>query len=220
MMPGSIANVAVALGAVLIAASSVQAAAAEHYVAKLAPLNADKIGTSASGTANLEIVDGKLNVTIDLAGLSPNLMHLQHFHGFIDGKDVTCPTAASDANGDGYIDLVETEPTSGTTMLPFHAHPATLEIANDTYPVADKSGAAHYTHTDDVAALDKAPKEKLKATGLELSKRVIVVHGVPSDAKLPESVKSLPGVPAQVTIPRGLREDRSSQITRLHQELL
>ena len=153
-------------------------------------------------------MDGKLNVTIDLAGLSPNLMHLQHFHGFIDGKDVTCPTAASDANGDGYIDLVETEPTSGTTMLPFHAHPATLEIANDTYPVADKSGAAHYTHTDDVAALDKAPKEKLKATGLELSKRVIVVHGVPSDAKLPESVKSLPGVPAQVTLPRNYYDVR------------
>ena len=220
MTPGSIANVAVALGAVLIAASSVQAAAAEHYVAKLAPLNADKIGTSASGTANLEIVDGKLNVTIDLAGLSPNLMHLQHFHGFIDGKDATCPTAASDANGDGYIDLVETEPTSGTTMLPFHAHPATLEIANDTYPVADKSGAAHYTHTDDVAALDKAPKEKLKATGLELSKRVIVVHGVPSDAKLPESGEISSGRPGAGDHSRGLREDRSSQITRLHQELL
>ena len=220
MMPGSIANVAVALGAVLIAASSVQAAAAEHYVAKLAPLNADKIGTSASGTANLEIVDGKLNVTIDLAGLSPNLMHLQHFHGFIDGKDVTCPTAASDANGDGYIDLVETEPTSGTTMLPFHAHPARLEIANDTYPVADKSGAAHYTHTDDVAALDKAPKEKLKATGLELSKRVIVVHGVPSDAKLPDFGEISSGRPSAGGHPRGLREDRSSQITRLHQELL
>ena len=164
-------------------------------------------------------MDGKLNVTIDLTGPSPNLMHLQHYHGFIDGKDATCPTAASDANGDGYIDLVETEPTSGTTMLPFHAHPATLEIANDTYPVADKSGAAHYTHTDDVAALDKALKEKLKATGLELSKRVIVVHGVPSDARLPDSVKSLPG-PGAGDHCRGLREDRSSQITRLRQVII
>jgi hypothetical protein len=201
MKPGSIANLAFALGAALLAASSVEAAAAEHYVAKLTPLNADKIGTSASGTANLEIVDGKLNVTIDLTGLSPNLMHLQHYHGFIDGKDAACPTAAADANGDGYVDLIETEPTSGVTMLPFHAHPATLEIANDTYPVADKSGAAHYTHTDDVATLDKALKEKLKATGLELSKRVIIVHGVPTDTKLPDTVKSLPGVPAQITIP-------------------
>jgi hypothetical protein len=201
MKPGSIANLAVAISVALLAASSVGAAAAEHYVAKLAPLNANKIGTSASGTANLEIVDGKLNVTIDLKGLAPNLMHMQHYHGFIDGKDATCPTAASDANGDGYVDLIETEPTSGTTMLPFHAHPATLEIANDTYPVADKSGVAHYTHTDDVATLDKALKEKLKATGLELSKRVIIIHGIPNDAKLPDTVKSLPGVPAQITIP-------------------
>ena len=201
MKSGSIATLAFALGAALLAASSVEAAAAEHYVAKLTPLNADKIGTSANGTANLEIVDGKLNVTIDLTGLSPNLMHLQHYHGFIDGKDATCPTAAADANGDGYIDLIETEPTSGVTMLPFHAHPATLEIATDTYPVADKSGAAHYTHTDDVATLDKALKEKLKATGLELSKRVIIIHGVPTDTKLPDTVKSLPVVPAQITIP-------------------
>ena len=112
MKPGSIANLAFALGAVLIAAPSVEAAAAEHYVAKLTPLNADKISAHRpSGTANLEIVDGKLNVTIDLTGLSPNLMHLQHFHGFIDGKDATCPTAAADVNGDGYMDLLETEPS-------------------------------------------------------------------------------------------------------------
>ena len=219
MTPGSIANVAVALGAILIAAP-VQAAAAEHYVAKLAPLNADKIGTSASGTANLEIVDGKLNVTIDLAGLSPNLMHLQHYHGFIDGKDATCPTAASDANGDGYIDLVETEPTSGTTMLPFHAHPATLEIANDTYPVADKSGAAHYTHTDDVAALDKALKREVESHGPRI---IQARHRRSRRSKRRETSRLREissGRPGAGDHSRSLRKDRSSQITRLRQELL
>jgi hypothetical protein len=201
MKSTSIANLAIALSALLLAASADEAAAAEHYVAKLTPLNADKVGTSASGTADIEIADGKMNVTIDLKGLSPNLMHLQHFHGFVDGKDATCPTAASDANGDGYVDLMETEKTSGTTMLPFHAHPASLEIATDTYPVADKDGNAHYTHSDDVATIEKSLKEKLKATGLELAKRVIFIHGVPSDTKLPDTVKSLPGAPAQLTIP-------------------
>lgn len=174
--------------------------AAERYVAHLTPLNADKIGTAATGTANLEIVGGKLTVTIDLTGLTPNLMHLQHFHGFPDGKDAVCPTAKQDTNGDGYVDLVETEPVAGVTMLPFHAHPATLEIPNDTYPVADKSGAAHYEHTDSVDDLEKALKGKFNAP-LALAKRVIFIHGVASDAKLPDSVKSLPGVPAQVTLP-------------------
>jgi hypothetical protein len=175
--------------------------AAERYVAKLAPLNAEKIGTSASGTADLQVIDGKLTVAIDLAGLTPGLMHLQHFHGFPDGTDAVCPTAKEDGNGDGYIDLIETEAVAGTTMLPFHEHPVTLEIPSDTYPVADDKGAASYSHSDSIEELEKALKEKFKAPVLDLTKRVIFVHGVAGDAKLPESVKSLPGVPAQVTIP-------------------
>lgn len=172
----------------------------EIFVAKLQPLNASKISTSASGSAELKIADGKLIVSIDLAGLPPG-MHLQHFHGFPDGKDAKCPTTESDANGDGYIDLVETEPAAGTTMVPFHAHPATLEIPSESYPVADKSGTAHYENTEVVADLENALKEKFRAPVLALDKRVIFVHGVASETALPDSVKSLPGVPAHVTIP-------------------
>lgn len=184
--------------ALLISASPTLAA--DHFVAKLQPLNADKIGTSASGTADFRIVDGKLITTIDLNGLPPDLMHLQHFHGFVDGKDAVCPTSAADANKDGYVDLIETEPLAGTTMVPFHAHPASLEIANNSYPKAGKDGVAHYSQNESVAALETALKDKFK-TGLELEKRVVFIHGIANTAALPDSVKSLPGVPAQVTIP-------------------
>lgn len=189
------------LATLLTAQPTASGEATERYIAKLIPLNADKIGTSASGSADLQVVDGKLIVAIDIAGLTPGLMHLQHFHGFPDGKDATCPTAKEDMNGDGFVDLIETEAVAGTTMLPFHDHPVTLEIPNDTYPVANKNGAASYRHTDSVDELEKALKEKFKAPVLDLAKRVIFVHGVPSDTKLPETVKSLRGVPAQVTIP-------------------
>lgn len=192
---------ALALSAVVTCVLATSGVAAERYVARLMPLNAEKIGTSASGTADLQVADGKLTVTIDLAGLTPGLMHLQHFHGFPDGTDAACPTAKEDANGDGYIDLIETEAVAGTTMLPFHEHPVTLEIPNDTYPVADDEGAASYRHSDTVDELEKALKEKFKASFLDLAKRVIFVHGVAGNAKLPDSVKSLPGAPAQVTIP-------------------
>lgn len=200
MIPKS-TQCALAVAALLTGLASTPGEAGEHYIAKLVPLNAEKIGTSASGTADLQVADGKLTVSIDLTGLTPGIMHLQHFHGFPDGKNAACPTAKEDKNGDDYIDLIETEPVAGTTMLPFHDHPATLEIPNETYPVADGSGAASYRHTDSVATLEKALKEKFNAPSLDLAKRVIFVHGVARDAKLPESVKSLPGVPAQVTIP-------------------
>lgn len=177
------------------------AGAAERYVATLKPLNGAKIGASAEGSAKLAVEDGKLVVSIDLKGLTPSGMHLQHFHGFPDGKAASCPSASDDANGDGYIDLIETEAKAGTTMVPFHGHPATLEIPSDTYPVADASGAAHYEHSESIDALLRALKEKFKTSDLALGKRVIFVHGVAGDAKLPDTVKSLPGVPAQVTIP-------------------
>jgi hypothetical protein len=190
-----------ALSAVLAWLSAMPGEAAERYVAKIAPLNAEKIGTSASGAADLQVANGKLSVSIELVGLTPSLMHLQHFHGFADGRDAACPTAKEDVNEDGYIDLIETEAIAGTTMLPFHEHPVTLEIPNDTYPVANNKGTASYKHSDSVGELEKALKVKFKAPALDLAKRVIFVHGVGSDTKLPESVKSLPGVPAQVTIP-------------------
>lgn len=131
------------------------------YAADLQPLNASKIGASASGKARLDVTGGKFIVSIDLAGLPPG-MHLQHFHGFPDGKDAACPTGENDANGDGYIDLIETEAVAGTTMVPFHAHPATLEIPSDTYPVADENGAAHYEKTEVVADLEKRPQGKIQ----------------------------------------------------------
>jgi hypothetical protein len=184
--------------ALLISASPTLAA--DHFIAKLQPLNADKIGTSANGTADFKIADGKLITTIDLSGLPPDMMHLQHFHGFADGKDAVCPTAAADTNKDGYIDLLETEPMAGTTMVPFDAHPAALEIANDSFPKADKNGVAHYSDSESVAALETALKDKFK-TGLELDKRVVFIHGIANTTALPDSVKSLPGAPAQVTIP-------------------
>ena len=187
--------------ALLLALTPGQVQAADAvYVANLQPLNASKINTSASGKARLEVTDGNLIVSIQLAGLPPG-MHLQHFHGFPDGKDATCPTGESDVNGDGFVDLIETEPVAGTTMVPFHAHPATLEIPSDTYPVADENGVAHYEKTEVVADLENALKEKFKAPVLALEKRVIFVHGVKDGTVLPDSVKSLPGVPAHVTIP-------------------
>lgn len=175
--------------------------AGERFIAKLQPLNSARIGTAATGTATLDIANGKLSVSIDMAGLAPGIMHLQHFHGFPDGREAACPTEDADTNGDGYVDLLETEPIAGTTMVPFHGHPATLEIPSDSYPVADQQGNASYKKIESVADLKNALKNKFKVPVLALEKRVIFVHGIASSTVLPDSVKSLPGVPAQATLP-------------------
>jgi hypothetical protein len=176
-------------------------ASAEEYTAELSSLNAEAIGRAASGTATFSIEGDRLTITIEADGVAPHIMHLQHYHGFPDGTDATCPTPAADTNGDGVIDLLETEPMAGTTMVPFHAEPASLEIPSETYPTADADGSIRYEQGVAVGQLTEALRSKFNGAGLDLDKRVVFIHGIAPDAELPESAHSLPGVPAQVTIP-------------------
>lgn len=200
---------AVALGAALAGGSA--AGAAERYVADLRPLNADVAGHEATGEATFEIADGQLTITVEAKGLEPGIAHLQHFHGFPDGSDATRPTMAADANGDGIIDLIETQPSAGTTMVPFHADPVSLEIPSKTYPVAAADGRTSYHATVALADLEQALSKKFGAKALALEQRVMIVHGVAPATKLPDSVASLETVPAQITLPVACGEIRRAE---------
>jgi hypothetical protein len=132
----------------------------------------------------------------------PNVEHWQHFHGFATGdKTSTCPTASADANGDGIIDLIETEPNAGTTMVPFTADPVRMDVPADTYPVAAADGTYTYEKTVSLKAMEAAFAKQFPGQQLDLDRRVVFIHGVPASTKLPASVASLGDIPAQVTIP-------------------
>lgn len=47
------------------------------------------------------------------------------------------------------VDLAETEPAAGVTMIPLNGAPASLTLASDTYPVASKDG--HVTYKQDAS---------------------------------------------------------------------
>ncbi|MBP2057538.1 hypothetical protein J2Z60_000709 [Lactobacillus colini] len=160
----------------------------ERYRAEILPLNADKIGTKAHGTAEFSVDGDTLHISLEMFDTPANVQHWEHFHGFPDGKDASVPTAQQDVNHDGYIDLVETEPVSGTTMVPLDAAPHEMCIPNDNYPVADDQG--HYSYEKDVPyqkLLDKF-KEAFGGSELDLDKRVVYVHGVPDSLVLPDTV--------------------------------
>lgn len=128
-------------------------------------------------------------------------MHLQHFHGFKDNRDATCPTEAADANHDGIIDLIETELTAGTTMVPFHDDPVSMEIVRDTYPKAGADGKFQYEETVSLKDLEEAFTKAFGGTELDLDRRVVFIHGTLDSTQLPASVASLGTIPAQVTLP-------------------
>jgi len=177
------------------------AQASEVYVAKLAPMNTTVTGKAAAGKVTFTVKGDSLTIATDATGLPKSITHWQHFHGFPDGKAAACPARSADANGDGIIDLIETEPAAGTTMVPLIDNPVSMDVAHGTYPTATAGGALHYRKTVSLSALQAAFGKAFDGQKLDLDKRVVFLHGVPSDTKLASSVASLGPIPAQVTLP-------------------
>lgn len=171
------------------------------YKAELHALNSGTTGSKAKGEAIFAIDGDQLTITIDAQGLPPNMMHLQHFHGFKDGQAAACPDAAADKNNDGVVDLIETAPYAGTTMVPFHDNPVSMKIPSETYPKADAKGSYHYQKTVSLKALQAAFAKTFGSDDLALDDRVVFIHGVPPDTVLPKSAASLGTIPAQITLP-------------------
>jgi hypothetical protein len=195
-----------AAACVLAAPAAAQAAHPDSqstpvYVAHLHSMNTRLTGLQTMGEARFTIKGDSLTISVKVKGAPPNIAHWQHFHGFKDKHDASCPTQAADANGDGIIDLIETEPTSGTTMVPFDEDPAGMDVAHGTYPKASAGGTYEYGQVVSLEALNAAFGKAFDGEQLDLDRRVVFIHGVPSTTKLAASVASLGPIPAQVTLP-------------------
>jgi len=172
------------------------------YKAELSSLNEMTTGSKASGEATFTISGDQLTILVTAKGVPPNMEHLQHFHGFVKGDRTSrCPTARDDKNGDGIIDMVETEPVAGTTMVPLHDDPVSMAIVNDTYPTAGADGSYSYEKRVSLKSLKAAFTKKFPGQRLDLDRRVVFLHGVPTATKLPATVASLDHIPSQVTLP-------------------
>lgn len=191
----------IASSAILLAAPGAAQSADGEYVANLQPMNAEISETETTGEARLTIQGDDLTISVQVQGAPPGITHWQHFHGFKDKSDATCPTEAADVNGDGIVDLIETEPAAGTTMVPFDNNPAAMDVAHGAYPKASDDGSYEYRQVVSLKDLDTAFAKEFGDSGLDLDRRVIFIHGVPEDTDLPESVASLGPIPAHVTLP-------------------
>ena len=99
------------------------------------------------------------------------------------------------------IDLIETEPVSGTTIVPFIDDPVSMQVAEGKYPKASALGTYDYRTTVSLAALEAAFGKAFDGSKLDLDRRVVLIHGVGATVTLPASVTSLGTIPSQVTLP-------------------
>ena len=171
------------------------------YVADLTGLNSNITHLTTAAQAKFILTKDSLFVTIDARGVAPGIEHWQHFHGFADNKSATCAEPSDDQNKDGIIDVVESGTASGTTMVPFNAEPADMNVGSDTYPKAGADSTYHYEARIPLTQLKASFAKAFGDSSLNLDKRVLYIHGVPSDTKLPSTVASLGKIPATVTLP-------------------
>lgn len=200
-MKTSLSSALALTAALCLSCASARAESKVTYRAVLHPMNVSTTGSQTSGEARFTISGDALTIDINVKGAPPGIVHWQHFHGFKDNRDAACPALVADANHDGIVDLIETEPAAGTTMVPFDADPAAMDVAHGIYPKASADGSYHYHSTVSLKALKAAFAKAFGDKALDLDRRVVFIHGVPDSHKLPASVASLGPIPAQVTLP-------------------
>lgn len=173
------------------------------YRAEISSLNESANGDrSVSGSITLQVQGDRLLIDVEASGLEPNTMHLQHLHGAPEGGDTNCPEMGADSNNDDLVDITEAYNVAGVTMIPFHDNPSNMEVDTDTYPTADENGNISYQQTVDLDELTRSFKGKFQWENLDFNNFTYLIHGV-QDTEVPETVESVKGLPAHVTLPVG-----------------
>jgi len=189
------------------------------YTAELSSLNQNITDQPVTGSLTVSVKGDSATIELNVSSAAPNIMHLAHLHGYEDGSEAKCPAfPEADNNNDSIVDLIETRDYSGITMIPFHDDPVSLEIKTDTYSKADAQGNLNYSKVVSMQALSSAVREKFGIENFNFDNFVVYIHGVSQDTTLPESVQSLPDVPAKITLPVSCGKLERSTATGLQQD--
>jgi hypothetical protein len=118
-----------------------------------------------------------------------------HKQSILMGK--RCPVASDDKNKDGIIDIQEAMKASGNVLIPLDSDLNSAEEGKNIYPVG--SGFT-YVESASLAKLESDTKQRTNQS-LNLSGRVVIIHGVAATTVLPETVANRDGMTQQLSVP-------------------
>ncbi len=179
----------------------------------------DTMGNNSGSQAKAKVkLNGdSMTVHIKGTGFTPNMPHAQHFHGsFEENADFTCPTSASDKDGDGQVNTEEGLPQYGNIIISLTTKGDTSPesgLAVDRMPVADDNGNLSYKRTIELPAgagdrirnlhivqhgLDVNGNDKYDLEGLGESTfaQSLGVEGIPEEATNPATCGTVNGAAA------------------------
>ncbi|NJN18202.1 MAG: DUF4397 domain-containing protein [Oscillochloris sp.] len=171
------------------------------YAASLAPLNQSVNIQPATGYATVTESADAVTFTTFATGVAPEMMHVQHYHGFTDEHAARCPTLDDDLNGDNIIDFSEALAVAGQVLVPLHADPLTLEHERASYPAANSNGFLDYQVTVDRDELEAALERNYDIENPDYATGLVMIHGVSPETPLPDTVQSSADMSAQMTLP-------------------
>ncbi len=163
------------------------------YVATISTLN-NGVGGPISGNVSISKEGGRLIAYARLNGGAPHTVHQQRVH-----VATSCPTASNDANGDGYVDAVESFNHVGKILFPLDADISSQERGSSIWPAGDMYGYYHWERAtsydrfiSDLREPDLNEENEFAKLGpdgdLNLDGRVVIIHGAPETANLPDTV--------------------------------
>ncbi len=164
------------------------------YEANLEPLNSHLAG-EANGKAVIKLRGDEMMVEVQMNGTESQIVHPQYLH-----LSDQCPTLSSDTNNDGVIDDLEGRMNYGSALIPFDSDLATQMEEKSNFPKADFSGNYFYRSETswikmmtDLLLKDGNPSDGMAKlnSALNLKDRVVVIKGISSSVKLPETAQTL-----------------------------
>lgn len=168
--------------AIILGVSLGSTARADHlndYRVNFTTLN--NSGVSGFALLTIDTNAQTLSVNIEATGLEPNQAHMMHIHGLIGGDgtstnpslDSQTPTLADDADGDGFIEVLEGVPQYGDILLPLETQmaPGGVISYQDVFDLTDDSLFGSPVTGNDYTAANLMP----------LDFREIVIHGLSVD---------------------------------------
>jgi hypothetical protein len=174
------------------------------YMIDFNPLNSSLSGMTL-GSGKLNLLSDHFSIGFDVKDSPGGTLHKQGLY-FAD----RCPTESDDLNQDGFIDELELSALLGDVLLKLDSHLGLNSEETGTFPQSDTFGHYNFYKEESFSRLKSfifspvlspddhvrklTPGEVLRLDGL-----VIILFGLPEEAYLPGSIRSL-----------GLDSDRSS----------
>jgi len=175
------------------------------FQVRFRPLNL-KVG-SYTGWGSLSVFENQFWARIKVQGPQTGEMHAQYLH-----TGERCPSQRDDLNADGYLDFREAQRVVGDILIPLDGNLTSQMKGLFDFPLINANNIYYYsqatsytTMLDDLRREDSFPNDFITklARGEELNPgaRVVVIYGVSSNRRLPNTVASYDAYPAQATLP-------------------